>query len=201
MVANNLHEWSRQSGWEGIITPGKYGAESSKVGVVVEQLDNVVLAIVTARTGKEHAVRTILAEYLGLAVPATSKVARGMTGSVIGLKPGSWMIVLPKLRLDPVLEEKFSGIAAVTEQSDSRVLLRVRGRYVRDALAKGVTIDLHPRAMCVGDAAVTAVAQIVVHIWMTDEEPIYELAIPRSMARSFWDWFACSSAEYGYACT
>ena len=37
------------------------------------------------------------------------------------------------------------GVAAVSDQSDARLVLRVSGPRVRDVLAKGVPVDLHPR--------------------------------------------------------
>ena len=66
--------------------------------------------------------------------------------------------------------------------------IRVSGPKARDALAKGVPIDLHPRAFRSGDAAVTTVAHIGVHLWQLDDTPTYEIAVFRSFARDFWRW-------------
>jgi sarcosine oxidase subunit gamma len=77
------------------------------------------------------------------------------------------------------------------------MLLQAAGPRVRDALAKGLAIDLHPRVFTTGHAAVTAVAHIGVHIWQVDDSPTYEIAVPRSLAISFWRWLAASAAEYG----
>ena len=71
------------------------------------------------------------------------------------------------------------------------------GPKARDALAKGVPIDLHPRVFRPGDAAVTS-AHIGVHLWQVDDAPTYELIVPRSFAVAFREWFDEAAAEFGY---
>ena len=95
------------------------------------------------------------------------------------------------------MAEPFAGLASMVEQSQGRTLLRVAGPRVRDALAKGLAIDLHPREFETGYTAVTVIAHIAVHLWQIDDGPTYELAVPRGFALSFWHWLEASSAEYG----
>ena len=52
---------------------------------------------------------------------------------------------------------------------------------MRDVLAKGVPIDLHPKVFKPGDVAVTLIAYIGVQIDMLDDTT-YQLTAPRSMA-------------------
>jgi sarcosine oxidase subunit gamma len=68
---------------------------------------------------------------------------------------------------------------------------------VREALAKGVAIDLHPRAFKTADAAATLVSHVAVQLWQVDDAPTYELAVARGFALSFWHWLATSAAEFG----
>ena len=77
------------------------------------------------------------------------------------------------------------------------MLLRVTGPHVRDALAKGVAVDLHPGAFKTDDAAVTLVSHIAVQLWQIDDRPTYEFAVARSLAQSFWHWLEASAAQYG----
>ena len=65
-------------------------------------------------------------------------------------------------------------------------------------LAKGIAIDLHPRAFKPGDVALTIAAHIGVQLWQVDEAPTYEIAVPRSLAKSLWAWLSASAAEFGY---
>jgi sarcosine oxidase subunit gamma len=68
---------------------------------------------------------------------------------------------------------------------------------VRDALAKGFPIDLHPRAFRTGFTAVTSAAHIGAQLWQIDDAPTYEIAVARGFALSFWHWLEASAAEYG----
>ena len=92
---------------------------------------------------------------------------------------------------------RIGPFAAVADQSDARLVLRVSGPRVRDVLAKGVPVDLHPRAFRPGDVACTVVGYINTQIDMLDEST-YQLAASRSMAGSFWSWLAAAAAEFGY---
>jgi sarcosine oxidase subunit gamma len=90
--------------------------------------------------------------------------------------------------------------AAVTDQSDSRAALQLSGSHLRDALAKGVMIDLHPATFAVGDAAATSVAHIGIQLWRLPDAtdgPVFEIMVARSLAGSFWSWFTASAAEFG----
>ena len=88
--------------------------------------------------------------------------------------------------------------AAVTDQSDARLVLRLSGPRVRDVLAKGVAVDLHPKAFKPGDVTSTLVAYVGVQIDMLDAAPTYQLTAPRSMAGTLWSWLSASAAEFGY---
>ena len=77
------------------------------------------------------------------------------------------------------------------------MLLELRGPRARDALAKGVSIDLHPRAFKTGDVAVTTASHLAVHLWQVADEPVYRLLVVRTYFDSLWRWLAASAAEYG----
>jgi sarcosine oxidase subunit gamma len=81
--------------------------------------------------------------------------------------------------------------------SHGRTLFALTGSRVREALAKGVPIDLHASAFGPGEAASTLVAHIPVNLWQVDDRPSYEFAIARSLAQSFWQWLTVAAAEYG----
>jgi len=85
----------------------------------------------------------------------------------------------------------------VSDQSDARLVLHLFGPRVRDVLAKGLAVDLHPKVFKPGDVAVTLIAYIGVQIDVLDDTT-YQLTAPRSMAGSFWSWLSASAAEFGY---
>jgi sarcosine oxidase subunit gamma len=123
----------------------------------------------------------------------------GNDGDVVWSGPGQWLIVTKHPDVVAPLALELSDLAAVTDQSDARAILRLSGARARDVLAKGCLIDLHPRAFQVGDVALTSISHIGVQIWQVDEAPSYDMSVPRSMIGSFWSWFEASAVEFGYS--
>ena len=76
-------------------------------------------------------------------------------------------------------------------------MLELSGPRVRDVLAKGVPLDLHPVRFRDGDVALTAVAHVAVHLRQVSDAPAYRLSVPRSYFGAFWHWLASSAAEFG----
>jgi sarcosine oxidase subunit gamma len=68
---------------------------------------------------------------------------------------------------------------------------------MREALAKGCPIDLHPRAFAAGAAAATVIGHIGVNLWRLPSDDGLHLAVFRSMAGSFRSWLHASAAEFG----
>jgi methylglutamate dehydrogenase subunit D len=99
--------------------------------------------------------------------------------------------------METMLAPPLGECATIVDQSHARTLLRISGPRVRDALAKGVAIDLHPSEFRTGDTAATSVAHIGVQFWQHDAAPTYVFCVARGYAGSFWDWLAVSAAEYG----
>lgn len=68
---------------------------------------------------------------------------------------------------------------------------------MRDALCKGLAIDLDPRVFRPGDTATTQVAHIGVQIWRLTAAPAYDIVCLRGYAGSLWRWLELSAAEFG----
>ena len=96
-----------------------------------------------------------------------------------------------------MLAARLGGFASICDQSDSRIVLELAGPRVRDVLAKGVPIDLHPDRFRAGDVAVTLVGHVGVQLWCNSAAPDYRLAVARSYFSSLWHWLAASAAEFG----
>jgi sarcosine oxidase subunit gamma len=130
-------------------------------------------------------------EAFGLDLPVTPRrVAVGAT-VFAWAGPGTWLAMAEdfdgpgfEARLHTVLGD----LAAVTDQSDGHVVIRVSGNGARDTFAKGLPIDLDPRAFGPSDTAMTVVSHMATQIWQIDAVPTYELAVTRSLAASFFHW-------------
>lgn len=193
-------QWMPRSAWAGIAQPGTFGAAGRK-GVTATLLEGHGLASLIAGPGGAEALARRVEQSLGLALPATPRIVSGAAGhDVIWSGPDQWLLRTRSRAQIPSLIAELEPDAAVADQSDARAALRLSGPHLRDALAKGVMIDLHPAAFAVGDAASTSVAHLGVQLWRLPdaaEGPVFEIMVARSLAGSFWSWFAASAAEFG----
>jgi sarcosine oxidase subunit gamma len=180
--------------------PGRFGARTQGPGLVIAER-TMALAGVIARRGQADALAAAVSEHYNLVLPIGPRRATNGAVTFAGVGPGQWIAsvegVAPR-EFIPRLRSSLGAFAAVMDQSDSRLIVRLTGPRVRDVLAKGLAVDLHPGAFKVGDVATTLVAHVGVQIDMIDDAPTYQLAAPRSMAGSFWSWLTASAAEFGY---
>lgn len=182
--------WRATSGWAGLVPPDPSGA----TGLQIELIESVSLATIIVRAGQEAELARLVGPHFGCDLPGAGRVSFGRTGDLVWSAPGQWLIVAKSTEALADLPARLAAVAAVTDQGDSRALVRVSGPRSREALAKGVAIDLHPSAFSTGSAAVTKVAHLSVQIWQLDEAPAYMIAVPRSFAGSFWSWLSAACA-------
>jgi sarcosine oxidase subunit gamma len=200
-MADTAISWAPRSAWAGIAQAGSFGA-SGEAGITATLLDGFGLATLMAGPDATAALSRLVEAKLGLALPRAPKIASGATHDAIWVGPEQWLLrAASRDGFQPLLAELAPHVA-VSDQSDARAALRLSGRHVRDMLAKGVMLDLHPAAFAVDDAASTIIAYIGVQLWRLPDGPdgaVFEIMLPRSMAGSFWSWFAASAAEFGCA--
>lgn len=189
--------WRSRGAFDGIAAAGRHGRADGAAGVSVTPREHLGLAAIIAREGGGPALSDPLRDLIGVAPPSTPKVARGTGGDLVWSGPNQWLVVSPQRSIAERLTGKLAGLAAVSDQKDARAVLRLGGPRIREALAKGCLVDLHPRAFRPGDAASTIIAHVGVQLWQLDEGPTYDLAVFRSMSGSFWSWLMASSAEFG----
>jgi methylglutamate dehydrogenase subunit D len=191
-----------RSGLEHLNATGSRGADTAQPGVTLMLRPDVALAAVMARKRSTQALADAVRRAFALNLPrAPRRVASGAV-SFIWAGPGKWLATSDDMvgyEFESRLRQQLAGSASVTDQSDVRIVLRIHGPRAREALAKMLPIDLHPRAFGSGDAALTAAASIGVHIWQLDDTPSYEAAVFRSYAGSLWHWLIASAEEFGVA--
>ncbi|MGQ3674591.1 sarcosine oxidase subunit gamma [Xanthobacter sp. TB0139] len=199
---------------ENIITPlapisafaGAIGrAHFSATGAaIISERTGLGLATVTVRKGKLEALKAALAAHYGLNLRDGAKVSRSHELVLVGTGPDSWLALQEGggWAFAKDLTAKLSGFASVADQSSGYGVVRLSGPAARSVLAKGVPVDLHPNAFRPDDAAVTLASHIGVILWQEpgetpEETPVYDMAVFRSFAESFWHWLAESAAEFG----
>lgn len=128
----------------------------------------------------------------GPAAPDTPSGAQGEAFSLVWAGPEGWLA----LGGDPAaIADALDGIAAVADQSDARFVVTLGGPAARETLAKGVDLDLHPRAFTPGAATLTRVRQIGVALWLRD--PTFVLIAPRPTAQDLHRWLLRAGAATG----
>lgn len=119
-------------------------------------------------------------------------VGASETAKVFWLGPDEWLLV----SLSQSAAEIVSGLrlslagahSAVTDVSSGYTTIRLRGTSGRDVLAKGCTLDLHPRMLGQGQCAQTLVAKAPVLIEALPAANVYQLIVRRSFADYLWHW-------------
>ncbi len=189
-----------RSALTGIAVSGRHGRQTGAAGVILREVAGFGAAVVRARKGRIDATLAALATFAASqVVDGPRRTANGPLG-FSGVAPGQWLVTDCSVRAPTLaarLAQAVAADAAVADQGDGRMMLEISGPSVRNALAKGVPIDLDPRAFRVGDVAQTLAAHIGLQIALTNERPTFELITAASTAGSFWSWFAASAAEYG----
>ena len=126
---------------------------------------------------------------LGLSLPPLRRAAPYDGGWVVTLGPGWWLVDAPDGTPPPAGSP---GVSAV-DVSAQRIAVALMGPAVRDVLAGGCSLDLHPDAFAVGDAASTPLAKAGVVVLRTDQDA-YRLWVRASFARYLAAWLLDASS-------
>jgi sarcosine oxidase, subunit gamma len=130
--------------------------------------------------------------------PNTVQTAGDLT--ILWLGPDEWLVLTPpgaEAAIIARLREALSAIhAAVTDVSGNHARLRLAGPLAREVLAKGCSLDLHPRRFQSGQCAQTLILRCGVILHQIDDRPSYDLMPRRSFAEYLWMWLNDAMAEY-----
>jgi sarcosine oxidase subunit gamma len=190
--------WRRIGAWNGIAVDGHLGAGiSGEAGVTITPRHDLTLAYVIASANDQATTADLVSHQFGIELPLKPKAISRGDLTIVWSGPSQWLAVSREAGLVRRLMEELKGHAAITDQSDGRAVLVLEGDHVRDMLAKGCPVDLHPRSFSCGDAAVTVIAGIGVQLWQMEDGESFHVAVARSMAGSFWSWLTHSAAEFG----
>jgi len=144
------------------------------------------------------------ARTLGVsALPTTaSTTATAPDTTVIWFGPDEWLVTstaqapeeLESRLRDAVVEH---GGAAV-DVSAQRTTVRMRGAHARDVIAKGCSVDLHPRVFTSGTAVQTMLGQAAVVLMpLGDNGSDYRILVRSSFARYLAEWLIDGAEEFG----
>jgi heterotetrameric sarcosine oxidase gamma subunit len=178
-------------------------SSASGCGVVATDRGGLGLATVIAHKDQLVALTARVRERFGLELRSGPRRFSAGDVAFAGIGPGAWLAMRERgfEGFAHSLEATIGDVASVTDQSSGYAILRVTGPRLRDTLAKLVPLDLHARAFEPGDVASTTASHISATLWRlpdaVDGSPVFEIAVFRSFAASFWHALASSAAEFG----
>ncbi|WP_233159707.1 sarcosine oxidase subunit gamma [Pseudonocardia sp. MH-G8] len=176
----------------------RFAALPDSVQVVPEPF----VAMADLRLAAEGPAAGAVAAHLGVALPSTPGTwVQGDTTTVIWLGPDEWLVTSPFTtpeQLDAGLRAAVGHHGAVIDVSAQRTTLSLRGEHVRDVLATGCSLDLHPRVFPAGSAAQTTLGQAGVVLLALDDSGFhYQLLVRSSFACYLATWLLDAAVEYG----
>ena len=165
------------------------------VGITVEPF----VAITDVRLGAVGAAASVA---LGVDLPTSPNtwVPTG-TGRAVWLGPDEWLLS-STTETPEELEARVRAAVlplggSATDVSAQRIGLRLTGARVRDVLAKGCSIDLHPRVFGRGSSAQTALGQAgIVLLALSEAGDDYGVLVRSSFAGYLADWLLDAALEF-----
>jgi sarcosine oxidase subunit gamma len=141
-------------------------------------------------------------ELLGTRLPTTPNTwVATATERAIWLGPDEWLLTStahdPEELTGRVREAVRPLGGAVIDVSAQRIGVRLTGRRAGDVLAKGCSIDLHPRVFSRGSAAQTTVGLAgVILLALSDAGEDFVLLVRSSFAGYLADWLLDAAQEF-----
>ena len=174
---------------------GRFGAPAAHAGVTFAA--RAILTLIDLRGDpQDPALLASARAALGAGLPFTpNTTAAGANCEVLWLGPDEWLLV--GAAPTPVDERLPIEHGFLTDVSHGRAGWRISGPRTLDLLAKGCSLDLHPRIFPVGSCAQTALAHVAVLLHRRDIAT-FELYCARSYAQHLWHWLTEAAAEFGY---
>jgi sarcosine oxidase subunit gamma len=173
-------------------------------GVLVADRDGLGIATVLVRKAQLGALTQRVRERFGIELPRGPHRIAADDVAFAGIGPEVWLATSEE-RGDAFalsLKEAVGDAASVADQSSGYAILRLTGPKLRETLAKVLPLDLHPRSFAPGDVASTTASHVGATLWRlqdaVDGSPVFEIAVFRSLAGSFWHILASSAAEFGF---
>jgi sarcosine oxidase subunit gamma len=138
---------------------------------------------------------------LGVTPPTQPNTwVRGEIGPVIWLGPDEWLVISELAGLETQETDLRAAVTpfggAAVDVSGQRVRLTLRGRHVRDVLAKGCALDLHHTVFRSGSSAQTTVGLAGVVLLAGDDPDEFTVLVRQSFANYLADWLVDAAVEF-----
>lgn len=150
----------------------------------------------------DSAFLTAVEQALGMQPPiiACTTLAQGDL-RMVWIGPDEWMVLTPNGQEAAITARLRAALAgqhfAVTDVSSGFFLVDLAGPEVRDTLAQGCPMDMHPRTFPPHRAVGTHFYKVGLTLWLTEEPDRFQMLVRRSFIDHFWQLIDHASAESG----
>lgn len=142
---------------------------------------------------------------LGQDLPAEANTFTEGRHRVYWLGPDEWLIRCAHedaTALCSSLEQAVDGRhVAINDVSGGNVSILLTGEKARFLLARGCTLDLHPRVFPAGRCAQSGLAKAPVLLGLLDAEPVFEIVVRRSFSDYLLRWLRHAGRDCGIVFT
>ena len=118
--------------------------------------------------------------------------------TIYWLGPDEWLLATELGREKDLAAQLGKNLAgqcySLVDVTGGQVMIRLSGPRAREVLARGCTLDLHPRAFTVGQCAQTTLAKTSMLIALVDDAPTFDIIVRRSFAEYAARWLQHSAA-------
>ena len=132
--------------------------------------------------------------------PAANKFTSAGERHAVWLGPDEFLVICEAGKDEDLTRAIQTAIgsrhSAVTNISDALAAFHLKGAAVRQVLAKGCSLDLHPDSFLSGDAAQTLLSHAAVTIMALAEDEFIVIC-RTSFASYLHDWLCDAALEYG----
>lgn len=141
---------------------------------------------------------------LGMPLPlaACTTVAQGDL-RIVWAGPDEWLVLAPHGQETAHAARLRAALAgqhhAVTDVSGGFFVVELRGPQVRETLAQGCPLDLHPRAFAAQRAVGTHFYKVGLTLWLASEPDQFQMLVRRSFIDHFWQLIDHASVQGGRA--
>lgn len=181
-------------------------APLSKLPSSVRASSEPFVAMVDLRVDPAGPGARAAASLLGVEPPTTPNTwVRAGGRTVIWLGPDEWLVTSTDIapwELEEVLRAAVAGHGgAATDVSAQRTTLHLTGEHMRDVLATGCSLDLHPTVFTAGSCAQTTLGQAGVILLALPDSTVetglsYDVLVRSSFAGYLVTWLLDAASEF-----
>jgi len=190
--------WQRQSALQDLHKNGE-AAVMEDTELCIRELPFSGKLILQAG-GNHEAIQSAVSRAVGQCLPLVPNTCTTSTKTILWMKPGKWMILcepeaIPQIRQK--LEATLTDIHfMITDASDSRTGIEVRGVHARSLMSRVCALDLDASSFLPGQCAQTLLVRIPLLLHQHDDLPTFHLYVDRSVSRYAWEWLSDEANEF-----